>query len=194
MIMRMRTQEGLINHDSPEDHMQLSDVQIQKILYTTDLSDTALHAFSYAVKLANCFGATITVLHVMGEKDTLEPYVASFLSEEQLQEIRKRRSNNAREALIGKKRGGDWSSEEASSQFLESIKTNPSQLSFDQDEVLVLRGAPAEKILKISHDHDFDLIVMGTHGHSLVQDVMGNVAGRVTRESTVPVLSVRLPE
>lgn len=187
---KLRGEEQPFN---PEEAMPLADVHIDRILYTTDLSDTALHAFSYAVSLANCFGATITVLHVMTEKDTLEPYLASFLTEEQLEAIRQRHSNNAREALIGKKRELDLSSQAGSSGFEENVKTDPSELRFDQDEVLVVRGAAAENIVKIAHDHTFDLIVMGTRGHSLAQHVLGSVAGRVTRHSNVPVLCVRLP-
>lgn len=172
--------------------MQLPSVNIQKILYTTDLSDTSLHAFSYAVSLANCYKATITVLHVFGEQDTLEPYVASFLTEEQIKTIRERRSNEAREALIGKKRSADEAEKETLNQFMENIKTDPGTLSFQMDEVLVLRGSPAEKILEVAHGQEFDLIVMGTHGQSLMKEMLGSVARHVTRHSKVPVLSVRL--
>jgi len=47
--------------------MKLADIQIKKILYATDLSETAVHAFSYAVSLANMYGAGITILHVLTE-------------------------------------------------------------------------------------------------------------------------------
>ena len=33
--------------------MKLPNIQIKKILYATDLSETAAHAFSYAVSLAH---------------------------------------------------------------------------------------------------------------------------------------------
>ncbi len=47
--------------------MKLPNIQIKKILYATDLSETAVHAFSYAVSLANIYGASITILHVLAE-------------------------------------------------------------------------------------------------------------------------------
>ena len=47
--------------------MNLPDIQIKKILYATDLSETAVHSFSYAVSLANIYGAGITILHVLAE-------------------------------------------------------------------------------------------------------------------------------
>ncbi len=47
--------------------MKLPDIQIKKILYATDLSKSAVHTFSYAVSLANMYGAGITILHVLAE-------------------------------------------------------------------------------------------------------------------------------
>ncbi len=47
--------------------MELPAIQIKKILYATDISESAVHAFSYAVSLANMYGAGITILHVLTE-------------------------------------------------------------------------------------------------------------------------------
>ncbi len=44
-----------------------NDSRNQKILYTTDLSETANFAFSYAASLANHYDAVITILHVLKE-------------------------------------------------------------------------------------------------------------------------------
>ena len=41
--------------------------EIKKILFPTNLSRSARHAFEYAVSIANRYGATITLLHVMEE-------------------------------------------------------------------------------------------------------------------------------
>jgi len=41
--------------------------EIRKILYATDLSENARHAFGYAVSLANRYGAGITIMHVLGD-------------------------------------------------------------------------------------------------------------------------------
>jgi nucleotide-binding universal stress UspA family protein len=42
--------------------MILPKVDIKRILYATDLSESARHAFAYAVSLANLYGASITLL------------------------------------------------------------------------------------------------------------------------------------
>ena len=47
--------------------MDLPDVQIKKILYATDLSESAVYAFAHAVSLATLYGAGITILHVLAE-------------------------------------------------------------------------------------------------------------------------------
>ena len=39
--------------------------EIKKILYTTDLSKNARHAFSYAASIANRYDAGVTILHVL---------------------------------------------------------------------------------------------------------------------------------
>lgn len=39
--------------------MILPKVQIKKILYATDLSEGAIHAFAYAVNLASMYDATL---------------------------------------------------------------------------------------------------------------------------------------
>ncbi|MFW6178552.1 MAG: universal stress protein [Desulfohalobiaceae bacterium] len=173
--------------------MSVKAVRFKKILYTTDLSDTSLHAFSYAVSLANCYGANITILHVLSEQTRVEPYLAGILSLEQLQAIQERHRDEAREALIGKSRE-NVVVEEALSQFAENVQEDPQGLSFDMDEVLVLRGDAAEKILELAHEYNYDLIVMGTHGRGLIKDMLGSTAKKVTQRSEVPVLSIRLTE
>jgi nucleotide-binding universal stress UspA family protein len=56
----------------------------------------------------------------------------------------------------------------------------------------VVEGNPSEEILAYATEHGIDLITMGTHGRSgLDRVVMGSVAERVVRRSSVPVLTVR---
>ena len=59
--------------------MKLSNIQIKKILYATDLSETAAHSFSYAVSLANMYDAGITILHVLAEFPG-EEFIANMIN------------------------------------------------------------------------------------------------------------------
>jgi len=53
-------------------------------------------------------------------------------------------------------------------------------------------GKPGEVISKMATDGKFDLVVMGSHGHgALVNLVVGSVATEVLASCTVPVLIVR---
>ncbi|HEY5195718.1 MAG TPA: universal stress protein [Solirubrobacteraceae bacterium] len=56
----------------------------------------------------------------------------------------------------------------------------------------LLRGNAAETILRAAHDGDYDLIVMGSHGHGrLHRALLGSVSHRVLHDSPVPVLLIR---
>ena len=55
--------------------MKLPDVQIKKILYATDLSESAVHAFAYAASLADKYGAGITILHVFARAPRRRVYI-----------------------------------------------------------------------------------------------------------------------
>ncbi|MFC1877445.1 universal stress protein [Thermodesulfobacteriota bacterium] len=63
--------------------MTHSNVQIKKILYATDLSESAAHAFSYVVSQANMYDAGITILHVLAEFSG-EEFVVNMINTEEV--------------------------------------------------------------------------------------------------------------
>ena len=66
---------------------------------------------------------------------------------------------------------------------------------FTIDDIVVKTGIPEEHILREAEEGDFDVVVMGTHGHGAFADaMMGSTARRVLRRSQKPVLVIRLPE
>ena len=80
-------------------------------------------------------------------------------------------------------------------QFSEDTKASHADHDFVTDEIIVKRGDPVDEILEQAEKRDCDLIVMGTQGHGLLEDVvLGSTARRVIRRSKKPVLVVRLPE
>ena len=174
--------------------MKLQKIEIKKILYTTDLSESALHAFAYAASLANLSGATITMLHVLPDKQDKElSIVAPYVTESQWDEIKQRNYQRAREALIGKKRD-NVAITEVLHTFSDNVKSESDNQPFVTDEILVERGNPVELILKTADNRDCDLIVMGSHGHGVIEGALiGSTARRVVRRSKKPVLVVRLP-
>ncbi|MBL7214007.1 MAG: universal stress protein [Desulfobacteraceae bacterium] len=174
--------------------MKLPKIEIKKILYTTDLSESALHAFAYAASLANLSGATITMLHVLSDKPDKElSIVAPYVTENQWAEIKQRNYQRAREALIGKKRD-NVAITEVLHTFSDNVKSESDNQPFVTDEILVERGNPVEQILETADKRDCDLIVMGSHGHGVIEEALiGSTARRVVRRSKKPVLVVHLP-
>lgn len=170
-------------------------VKIENILYATDLSDSARYAFSYALSLANMYKANLILLHVLPETSGLvDKSVVGYIGEEQWEAIKQRHFQDAREALIGKRRDGTVVNE-IIDQFRKDAKASLGGHSIPSDEVMVKKGNPVEIILETADENNCDLIVMGTHGQgSLADAMMGSTARRVVRRSQKPVLVVRLPE
>ncbi len=174
--------------------MDLPKVDVKKILYATDLSENARYAFAYAVSLANLYKASVTMVHVLPEVPALlDQSVIGYISEERWQAIKSEQMDEAKEALIGKRRD-HLAIKEALHQFSEDVKQQQAGDGFTTDDIIVQRGNPVEEIIKSAQEIKCDLIVMGTHGQSTLEDVMlGSTARRVIRRSKVPVLVVRLP-
>jgi len=175
--------------------MKLPTVTINKILYATDLSENARYAFAYAVSLADLYKASITFIHVLPEvPDRLDKQVVGYISEERWQEIKSRNVEEAKDAIIGKRRSHP-AIRDALQHFSENVKESRPGDGFVTEDIIIERGNPVEKILQYSEEIDCDLIVMGTHGHGTLADaMMGSTARRVLRRSPKPVLVVRLPE
>ena len=175
--------------------MDLPKVDVKKILYATDLSENARFAFAYAVSLAGLYNASITFIHVLPEvPDLLDKSVIGYISEDRWEEIKSQNVEEARDAIIGKRRD-HLAIRDALHQFSEDVKESREGESFVTDDIIVVRGNPVEEILKYSEETNCDLIVMGTHGQGTLADaMMGSTARRVLRRSAKPVLVVRLPE
>ena len=172
--------------------MKLPIIQIKKILYATDLSETAVHAFSYAVSIANMYGAGITILHVLAEFPG-EQFILNMINTGTWEEIKMRHYSEARNKLIGKKRD-HIAIKEVLQAFSEEVNTGAKDQTFVTDEILIKNGAPAEIIVQTAKEQNCDLIVMGTHGQGVIADVLvGSTAKWVVKQSPIPVLVIRLP-
>ena len=159
--------------------------EIKNILYTTDLSENAQFAFSYAVTLANKFDAGITVMHIMEDlSPSGDSLVKSVIGEEKWQELRTQNERNILDSIQSRL-----------ADFCENISKELPACPFVVERTLVKSGNPVEEILSEAQSSDYDLIIMGAHGHgALVGAFMGSVSRRVLRRCKKPVLVIRLPE
>ncbi|GAB3418021.1 universal stress protein [Haloparvum alkalitolerans] len=66
--------------------------------------------------------------------------------------------------------------------------------SFDVDvTTAVVEGSPSREIIRYAEDEGCDVVVMGTHGRGGIDRLLlGSVAEKVVRGSSVPVLTVRV--
>jgi nucleotide-binding universal stress UspA family protein len=159
--------------------------EIKTILYATDLSENAQYAFGYAVSLANRYDAKIVVLHVIEDiSHQMNMQVADLLGAEKWQELQRTRKKEVVDILVHKIES-----------FCAETAAADASCPFTVADIKVRNGHPVEEIIAESIASDYDVIVMGTHGHGMLAGaMMGSTAMRVVRRSHVPVMVIRLPK
>lgn len=162
---------------------------IRKILYATDLSDTARHAVRYACSIGNRFGAEVTVLHVIPDVvDELATQagmdLAGHMSTEEREHFNRQAMEDARQIM-------ERRISETSRQVLKEIPRCPINAAHTR----VTFGNPVNEILREVEEGGYDLVIMGTHGHGKFEETLvGSVARDVIRACGAPVMVVRLPK
>ncbi|MXV62624.1 universal stress protein [Natronorubrum sp. JWXQ-INN-674] len=139
----------------------------ERILVPVDGSKQAEAALEYAVETFP--EASITVLHAMetgqGDLGTLSGMTGDIPDDEPEQK--------------------------QSKEYLEGARTLAAEHGVEI-ETERGRGRPDRLIVKRAEDGEYDMIVIGSHGRDGVARVLlGSVAEKVTRRSSIPVLVVR---
>jgi nucleotide-binding universal stress UspA family protein len=139
-----------------------------RILVPTDGSEEMTCVLAHAAKLAEAHGAELHAIYVINSSTFASlPMESSWEGvSDMLQEEGESALEDARRAVEG---------------YDVSLTTN------------LLEGPPSKEIVRYAELDGFDLIVMGTHGRGGIDRLLlGSVAERVVRASTVPVLTVRV--
>jgi universal stress protein A len=148
-------------------------VAARRILVPVDFSACSLAALEHAVGLAQRFGSAIDVVHVwqlprtLGREDSLE--VAGH-RHETVAAFAESQTRRALDAVVFEvaQRGV-------------VVRT------------VIENGMPAESIVRLAGLGGYDLVVMGTHGHTgLAHLLRGSVAEQVVRRAPCPVLTIRV--
>ncbi len=168
---------------------------IKKILFTTDLTQHAHHAYDYAMSVAGRYGASITILYVMEEPShSYSNQIKDFLGEERWQGVQDSHEEHARQILIGKRREAAMI-KDALGEFTEEARKNLEEVKSVEAEVVVTSGNVVDEILSEAQSRESDLIVMGYHVRGkLGEAILGSTTRRILRRSHVPVMMVRMPE
>lgn len=150
--------------------------KIKKILYATDLSSGADHALGYALSIAMSSDAKISIINV-NER----------MSNQKNIEMRSENFEIAKQKLTEKIKKNLLS-------YTEAAGDKECVFSKCVDNIYVTAGMPVDIIIEKAKDGDYDLIVMGTHGHGfLYSALIGSTAKRMISQSPIPVLVVRIP-
>ncbi len=139
------------------------------ILVPTDFEAPSTYAVDLAVALAGCLDAELTLLHVWD----VPRYLYSGLV------------LNSPEVVSSVERAAEEHLEEALRILHRKLPRAKSTLQM---------GVPWQVIIDTAASKCADLIIMGTHGHHGVKHaVLGSVAEKVVRLSSIPVLTAHQP-
>jgi nucleotide-binding universal stress UspA family protein len=140
------------------------------ILVPTDFSETADAALEYAFQIAERFGASVQLLHVLDD-----PFVTDgFTAEAYIAE-----APTLRTAML----------KDAQAKLKHRAWARDGRVTVASE---VLFGHGAKTIAEYAAERDVDLIVLGTHGRTGVAHLLlGSVAERLVRIAPCPVLTVR---
>jgi nucleotide-binding universal stress UspA family protein len=145
-------------------------IAIKRILVPTDFSEPSEDALAYAKGLADAFGASVHLMHVLEDLAahawTTEVYVAA------LPGVHEEMERHARERL-------------------EQLLSAADRAKY-RAEIVLRVGSPFVEIVRYAREEQVDLIVLGTHGRGAIAHMLlGSVAERVVRKAPCAVLTVR---
>ena len=153
-------------------------VRFKKILVATDFSEGSKIAYTYANELANKFGGKVDLLHVI-------PTMKYFGESLSLLGLPLDMNKDVYPKLMDQCRGYI---EDDLDKYIHKNVRGTADVRID------LR--PYEVIVNQANEHQYDLLIIGTHGSDTVSLMSGHMSDRVIRFSKVPVLSAPkgLPE
>ena len=146
---------------------------MKRVLVPVDYSEPSKEVLLYAAEIAHRLGGELTVLHVW----ECMPHAPPDLK------VKTRGGGTKKLADVIKE-----NAENDMKEFIASAKL-PERLKV---RTRVESGEAASRILELVGSGDYDLLVMGTHGRGGVKYlVLGSVAEKLLRGSTIPVITLR---
>ncbi len=156
--------------------------EINTILYATDLGKHTRPAFRMAVSLAKQNNAKIHFLYVIEPMNAnTASIVNSYMPEGTIEDLFQRSVDELHEKV--QNRIDKFCLEELDGKDFPGGKPVAD----------IIQGAPAPTIIRAAEEKNVDLIVMGSHAHSALNNLfIGSVADKVVNRTTTPVLLVPL--
>ncbi|MEX1027603.1 MAG: universal stress protein [Candidatus Paceibacterota bacterium] len=158
LLIPVQKQPGETNECEPVSRCNFT----EHVLFPTDFSETADHAFEHVKGFATKGAKHITLLHVQ-DKSRIEPHLSHRL--EQFNEIDQSR--------------------------LEWMKDALSKNGSPEIDIVLSYGSPLIEILRLIRERNVHLVVMGSQGRGFVKEIfLGSVSHNVARQSHAPILLI----
>ena len=150
--------------------MMIEYPEYKKVLFCTDFSENADYAFEFACGIAKRDEGLLYILHVIPgnpQELLIEKIIPGDLKEKIHRVIKEDVNTKYKKHYVEKIRDG---------------------VTF---KVVTKAGREDEEILEFAKEEKVDLIVMGTHGRTGIENVFfGSVAEKVLRRSPIPVFII----
>ena len=155
----------------------------KKILYGAALTEGSSKVFDHALGLAQQYGARVIVVHALEPLTRFgQSLVETYVSPETNKSIHEKNIAQVRSTV-----------EASLAQFCEDGVCRDPEGANRILATVVEEGRPDQVILEQARKHGADLIVIGSHRHSMARDTfLGGTALRVMHQSEIPVLLVSL--
>ncbi|MGB1254425.1 MAG: universal stress protein [Thiolinea sp.] len=136
------------------------------ILYATDFSQASLQTEQKAVELSEQFGAQLSIIHVVNYGSTTWVggggyFVLAELDEETMADSKK------------------------------ALQACEERLAIKPANMHAVQGSPKQEIAKYAEEIGADLIVLGSHGHYQLADLLGTTTSGVLHNAKCDVLVIR---
>jgi universal stress protein A len=143
----------------------------KRLLVPVDFSDCSRNALMHAVLLSAHFDAQLDVMRAFDVPAYMPPEALLVMGHVSAPWL-------------------DFAEQRAREELSTFVTERARQLRPNRQ--IVVAGSPANAIVQLAAEEDYDLIVMGTHGRSGFSHlVLGSTAERVVRAAPCPVLTVR---
>ena len=159
--------------------------KIKKILYATGMGAGAPHVYRYALAMAKEHDAKIIAVSAL---ESLSAYAQSLVDihipSAQRGDMQRTAHAQAREWLKGR-----------IARLCEKECENDPVCAQWLSEVRIEDGPPDQVVLRVAKEIDADLIIMGSHRHTVIGEVvLGSTTQKVLHKATLPVMVVRIPD
>ena len=159
--------------------------KIQTILYATGLGPGAPYVFRYALVLARQHQAKIVAVHGIEPLPAFgQSLIEQYMSHDDSEELHKKARETVK-ALLNQRM----------EKLCAKECSDAAECRLLISSIRVIDGYPPQVIMDVAKECSADLIVMGSHSHSTVGEVLlGSTTRKVLHNASQPVFVVKIPK